>query len=106
MTHPSPDARPSRSAACRRPTRSDFGSTVRSRLQGLDSKSPQIYGLFYPNGAGKSTTIKILMNLVRPSNVLKDVVWQPVDQQYKTRRLVGLPENPRTLRVISRAASS
>ena len=44
-----------------------FGGTV--VLDGLTMAVPEgaIYGLVGPNGAGKSTTIKILMNLHKPS---------------------------------------
>ncbi|WP_426736368.1 ABC transporter ATP-binding protein [Myxococcus faecalis] len=72
-----------------------FNKTVRA-LQGLDLEvgAGQIYGLLGPNGAGKSTTIKILMNLVRPSGGTALLYGQPVDQA-ATRRMVGfLPENP------------
>ncbi|MCP3164441.1 ABC transporter ATP-binding protein [Myxococcus qinghaiensis] len=72
-----------------------FNRTVRA-LQGLDLEvgPGQIYGLLGPNGAGKSTTIKILMNLVRPSGGTALLFGQPVDRA-ATRRLVGfLPENP------------
>ncbi|MCP3061896.1 ABC transporter ATP-binding protein [Myxococcus sp. K38C18041901] len=72
-----------------------FNKTVRA-LQGLDLEvgTGQIYGLLGPNGAGKSTTIKILMNLVRPSGGTAHLYGQPVDQA-ATRRMVGfLPENP------------
>ncbi|NTX00594.1 ABC transporter ATP-binding protein [Myxococcus sp. CA040A] len=72
-----------------------FNRTVRA-LQGLDLEvgAGQIYGLLGPNGAGKSTTIKILMNLVRPSSGNALLFGQPVDKA-ATRRLVGfLPENP------------
>ncbi|MBJ6759363.1 ABC transporter ATP-binding protein [Myxococcaceae bacterium JPH2] len=69
--------------------------TVRA-LQGLDLQvgAGQIYGLLGPNGAGKSTTIKILMNLVRPSSGTALLYGRPVENA-ATRRLVGfLPENP------------
>jgi len=72
-----------------------FNRTVRA-LQGLDLEvgAGQIYGLLGPNGAGKSTTIKILMNLVRPSGGTAQLFGHPVDHA-ATRRLVGfLPENP------------
>jgi ABC-2 type transport system ATP-binding protein len=65
-------------------------------LQGLNLEiAPgQVYGLLGPNGAGKSTTIKILMDLVRPTSGEATLFGlQPTDNQ--ARRLVGfLPENP------------
>jgi ABC-2 type transport system ATP-binding protein len=69
--------------------------TVRA-LQGLDLRvdEGQIYGLLGPNGAGKSTTIKILMNLVRPSGGQASL-FGLAPEKAEARRLVGfLPENP------------
>jgi len=54
----------------------------------------QIYGLLGPNGAGKSTTIKILMNLVRPSGGSARVFGQPPESHEARRRVGFLPENP------------
>ncbi|WP_342375753.1 ABC transporter ATP-binding protein [Myxococcus stipitatus] len=97
MTHPSPDAPPIQVRGLSKTYKVGFwfNRTVRA-LQGLDLEvgAGQIYGLLGPNGAGKSTTIKILMNLVRPSNGTATLFGQPVDRA-ATRRLVGfLPENP------------
>jgi ABC-2 type transport system ATP-binding protein len=69
--------------------------TVRA-LQGLDLtvESGQVYGLLGPNGAGKSTTIKILMNLVRPS-AGEARLFGHAPHLPEARRLVGfVPENP------------
>lgn len=97
MTHPSPDAPPIQVQGLSKTYKVGFwfNRTVRA-LQGLDLEvgAGQIYGLLGPNGAGKSTTIKILMNLVRPSSGTATLFGQPVDRA-ATRRLVGfLPENP------------
>ncbi|WP_338864189.1 ABC transporter ATP-binding protein [Myxococcus stipitatus] len=97
MTHPSPDAPPIQVRGLSKTYKVGFwfNRTVRA-LQGLDLEigTGQIYGLLGPNGAGKSTTIKILMNLVRPSSGTATLFGQPVDRA-ATRRLVGfLPENP------------
>lgn len=65
-------------------------------LQGLDLQveSGQVYGLLGPNGAGKSTTIKILMNLVRPSDGTARLFGRS-PSEVDARRSVGfLPENP------------
>ncbi|MBU8895981.1 ABC transporter ATP-binding protein [Corallococcus sp. H22C18031201] len=93
----SPDAPPIQAQGLSKTYKVGFwlNRTVRA-LQGLDLQvgAGQIYGLLGPNGAGKSTTIKILMNLVRPSGGTARLYGQPVDHA-ATRRLVGfLPENP------------
>jgi ABC-2 type transport system ATP-binding protein len=53
-----------------------------------------VYGLLGPNGAGKSTTIKILLNLIRPSAGKATVFgFEPAATQ--ARKMLGfLPENP------------
>lgn len=65
-------------------------------LVGLDLEVPhgQILGLLGPNGAGKSTTIKLLLNLIRPSaGSAKLFGFEPAAAE--ARRRVGyLPENP------------
>src|SRR5690606_19921141 len=54
----------------------------------------QVYGLLGPNGAGKSTTIKILMNLVKPTSG-EAWLFGLSPQSPEARRSVGfLPENP------------
>lgn len=97
MTTPHPDAPPILAQGLAKTYKVGFwfNRTVRA-LQSLDLQvgAGQIYGLLGPNGAGKSTTIKILMNLVRPSSGVARIFGQPVDAA-STRRLVGfLPENP------------
>ncbi|RKH11133.1 ABC transporter ATP-binding protein [Corallococcus sp. CA053C] len=97
MTNPSPDAPPIQAQGLAKTYKVGFwfNRTVRA-LQSLDLQvdSGQIYGLLGPNGAGKSTTIKILMNLVRPSGGTARLFGKPVEDA-ETRRLVGfLPENP------------
>ncbi len=65
-------------------------------LQGLDLRveAGQVYGILGPNGAGKSTTLKILMNLVRPTGGEALLFGLPPSLR-EARRLVGfLPENP------------
>ncbi|MFP2901674.1 ABC transporter ATP-binding protein [Corallococcus sp. 4LFB] len=97
MTNPSPEAPPIQAQGLHKTYKVGFwfNRTVRA-LQSLDLRvdAGQIYGLLGPNGAGKSTTIKILMNLVRPSGGTARLFGQPVEDA-ATRRLVGfVPENP------------
>ena len=51
-----------------------FGRTV--VLDGLDLNVPtgSIYGLLGPNGVGKTTTIKVLMNILRPTGGRSEVM--------------------------------
>lgn len=65
-------------------------------LRGIDLEVQpgQIYGLLGPNGAGKSTTIKILLNLVKPTSGTAQMFGRPPSDA-SVRRLVGyVPENP------------
>ncbi|MHB8876194.1 MAG: ABC transporter ATP-binding protein [Myxococcaceae bacterium] len=65
-------------------------------LQNLSLKveEGQVYGLLGPNGAGKSTTLKLLLNLVRPTSGEARLFGLPPSNR-EARRLVGfLPENP------------
>ncbi|HYX92584.1 MAG TPA: ABC transporter ATP-binding protein [Myxococcaceae bacterium] len=65
-------------------------------LQQLDLTiaAGQVYGILGPNGAGKSTTLKILMNLVRPSAGSARIFGLPVESRDARRRVGFLPENP------------
>jgi len=53
-----------------------------------------VYGLLGPNGAGKSTTIKILMNLVRPSGGEAQLFGMPPGFKEARRHIGFVPENP------------
>jgi ABC-2 type transport system ATP-binding protein len=69
--------------------------TVRALTQlDLTVETGDLVGLLGPNGAGKSTTIKLLLNLIRPSaGQVKLFGLEPSDKA--ARRRVGfLPENP------------
>ncbi len=65
-------------------------------LQSLDlTLMPgQVYGLLGPNGAGKSTTIKILMNLVQPSEGEARLFGLAPTNREARRRVGYVPENP------------
>ena len=65
-------------------------------LRGIDLQVEpgQVYGLLGPNGAGKSTTIKILLNLVKPSAGSASLMGR-LPSDASARRDVGyVPENP------------
>lgn len=65
-------------------------------LLGLDLEVPQgqVLGLLGPNGAGKSTTIKLLLNLIRPSGGTARLFGLQPAAAAARRRVGYLPENP------------
>ena len=54
----------------------------------------EIFGFLGPNGAGKSTTIKILCDLIRPTNGRAAILGQDVRYPEARRQIGYLPENP------------
>jgi len=67
--------------------------------RGLDALTLEIpaggvYGLLGPNGAGKSTTLKLLMDLLRPSSGHVEVLGLTAGDARARQRLGFLPENP------------
>jgi ABC-2 type transport system ATP-binding protein len=67
--------------------------------RGLDSLSLDIpgggvFGLLGPNGAGKSTTLKLLLDLLRPTSGRAEVFGRPAGDTSARRRLGFLPEHP------------
>jgi ABC-2 type transport system ATP-binding protein len=53
-----------------------------------------IFGLLGPNGAGKSTTLKLLVDLLRPTSGTAELLGRPPGDTDARRRLGFLPENP------------
>ena len=60
----------------------------------LEVESGQVYGFFGPNGAGKSTTIRMILDLIRPSRGEVHLYGQPVKQNQSIlqQRVGGLVE--------------
>jgi len=53
-----------------------------------------VFGLLGPNGAGKSTTLKLLLNLLRPTTGRVELLGRPPGHVEARRHLGFLPENP------------
>jgi ABC-2 type transport system ATP-binding protein len=60
----------------------------------FDSPAGEVFGLLGPNGAGKSTTLKLLLNLLRPTSGTAEVLGRPAGDVEARRRLGFLPEHP------------
>jgi ABC-2 type transport system ATP-binding protein len=65
-------------------------------LDGLSFQIPAggVFGLLGPNGAGKSTTLKILVDLLRPTAGRAELLGRPPGDLEARRRLGFLPEHP------------
>ncbi|WP_232835393.1 ABC transporter ATP-binding protein [Actinocorallia populi] len=66
-----------------------FGKTV--ALEGLDLVVPrgEVFGFLGPNGAGKSTTIRLLLNLIRPTSGHAWIMGVPVGDVRAAHRHLG-----------------
>src|SRR5262245_36355604 len=53
-----------------------------------------VFGLLGPNGAGKSTTLKLIIDLLRPTSGRAEVLGRPAGDVEARRRLGFLPEHP------------
>jgi len=65
-------------------------------LDGLTFEIPSggVFGLLGPNGAGKSTTLKLLLNLLRPTSGTATLLGKPPGDVAAHSRLGFLPEHP------------
>jgi len=55
----------------------------------LEVTAGQVFGFLGPNGAGKSTTIRMMMDLIRPSTGAVFLYGRPVKGNYQLMRRVG-----------------
>jgi len=60
----------------------------------LSVERGEVFGFLGPNGAGKTTTLKLLMNLIRPTEGAALILGEPVASVSLRRRIGYLPENP------------
>jgi ABC-2 type transport system ATP-binding protein len=60
----------------------------------FDIPAGGVFGLLGPTGAGKSTTLKLLVDLLRPSSGRAEVLGRPPGDTTARQRLGFLPENP------------
>ena len=60
----------------------------------LDIYAGEVFGFLGPNGAGKSTTIKLLLNLIRPTSGSISIDGKAVSDRNMRRSIGYLPENP------------
>jgi ABC-type multidrug transport system, ATPase component len=58
----------------------DYGSLRALNGEDLEVESGEIFGLLGPNGAGKSTTIRVLLDLLRPTAGQADILGIPSRQ--------------------------
>jgi len=54
----------------------------------------EVFGFLGPNGAGKSTTIKLLLNMIRPTSGSLTINGKSVSDKAVRRDIGYLPENP------------
>ena len=60
----------------------------------LSVETGEVFGFLGPNGAGKSTTLKLLMQLIFPTNGSARILGSPVGDVAVRRRIGFLAENP------------
>ncbi len=60
----------------------------------LEVSKGEIFGFLGPNGAGKSTTIKLLLDIIRPTSGTLLIDGKPVSEKPVKRMIGYLPENP------------
>src|SRR3990170_8865702 len=60
----------------------------------LEIKKGEIFGFLGPNGAGKSTTIKLILDIIRPTSGKAFLFDIDISNPESRRRVGYLPENP------------
>jgi ABC-2 type transport system ATP-binding protein len=73
------------------------GTQTVQALKNIDLEVPtgQVFGFLGPNGAGKTTTIRVLMNLIRPTEGQANIFGHNVQTERQVLKKVGaMVENP------------
>ncbi len=75
------------------------GAFLKKQRRALDRLSleideGEIFGLIGPNGAGKTTTLKLLMNLIFPTEGQAEILGKPTGDIATKAQIGYLPENP------------
>jgi ABC-2 type transport system ATP-binding protein len=73
------------------------GAQAVQALKSIDLEVPtgQVFGFLGPNGAGKTTSIRVLMNLIRPTEGRASIFGQDVQTERQVLKKVGaMVENP------------
>jgi ABC-2 type transport system ATP-binding protein len=73
------------------------GAQTVKALKNINLQVPtgQVFGFLGPNGAGKTTTIRVLMNLIRPTEGQARIFGQDVRKERQVLKKVGaMVENP------------
>src|SRR5690625_2024401 len=67
-----------------------YGATKGIETVDLDVRRGEIFGFIGPNGAGKSTTIRLLMQLIRPTSGKMHVLGEAIVGDHPSlRRRIG-----------------
>jgi len=66
-----------------------FGSVAALEGMDLEVHQGETFGFLGPNGAGKSTTVRLLLNLIRPTRGTAEIMGVPVGDVENAHRHVG-----------------
>lgn len=80
-------------AVSTRRLRKVFSDKVAVRGLTLDVRRGEVFGFLGPNGAGKSTSVKMLLNLVKPTNGEAQLLGRPIGHRETRARIGFLPEH-------------
>ncbi len=73
--------------------RKEFGTTIAVRGLDLEVATGEVFGFLGPNGAGKTTSIKMFLNLVRPTSGMVNIFGQAASSNAARARIGFLPEH-------------
>ena len=73
--------------------RKEFGQNIAVRGLDLEVQAGEVFGFLGPNGAGKTTSIKMFLDLVRPTSGEVRIFGQPASDPAVRSRVGFLPEH-------------